>query len=244
VPANEDGLFFVNKKSHDGELAGFFLAIRKSQGCAVMEAFDTWLHPEVSFEDFQKHVTRDNPGLTLKSGQDSIYTTFNGNRVHFVIWNSLERDNHVFGSKVTGIEYGPGNPSDTLAGAGNDTARFLSGTVLNSPRDAVVEISNAFLGMRITLDLFDPFHPKRTSETGEVEEAGLNHQVWVDFDSPSNIPEDGDFYHPFKTLARARDAVAVGGTVWIVPGSKNETLILNKPMKLDSFTGSAVIGRR
>ena len=51
----------------------------------------------------------------------------------------------------------------------------------------------------------------RTSETGEVEEAGLNHEVWVDFAWTG--PFVGDFFQPFNTLAAATAAVADGGVI-------------------------------
>jgi hypothetical protein len=57
VPHEEDGIFFVDKKARRRELPGFFLAIIKQGGFVVLEAFDTWLHPEeVTFEDFRRHV--------------------------------------------------------------------------------------------------------------------------------------------------------------------------------------------
>ena len=120
VPKDRDGVFFVNRKSHGDELAGFFLAIIKWRGFILLEAFDTWLHPEVSFKQFQQHVTRDNPNIQFKSGQQTVYTTYYGNRIRFVIWHT--------GSKIVNIEYGAGAPSDTLIEAGNDTdqSQFLS----------------------------------------------------------------------------------------------------------------------
>lgn len=247
VPKDQDGVFFVNKKSHSDELAGFFLAINKWQGFVIMEAFDTWLHPEVSFEQFQEHVTRDNPGIQFKSGQETIYTTFNGNRIHFVIWNNLDLDNHVFGSKILNIEYGAGDPADTLIDAGNytDQSQFLSGTILKSVGDAVIEIHNPFLGTKITLDWSDPSHPVRISESGEVEEAGNSHEVWVDFAwiNPL-IHSDGDFFRPFSTITAAADRVADRGVIKIVPGTTSERPSIRKRVRLVAPLRGVNIGVR
>jgi hypothetical protein len=246
VPKDRDGLFFVNRQSHADERAGFFLAINKFRDFALMEAFDTWLQPEVSFEQFQEHVTRDNPSIQFKSGQETVYTTFFGNRIHFVIWNALDHDNHIFGSKILSIEYAAGNPADTLAEAGNgtDPSQFLSGTILKSPRDAVVEIHNPFLHTKITLDWSDPSHLVRTSESGEVEEAGNGHEVWVDFDWKG--PFEGDFFRPFNTIAAAADAVADGGVIKIMPGTASETRLIhnNKRIRLVAPIGGVNIGGR
>jgi hypothetical protein len=246
VPENQDGLFFVNKKSHDGseEPAGFFLAIYKSQNLVLMEAFDTWLHPEVSFEQFKQHVTADNPNIQIKDEQEAMYVTFFGNKVHFVIWAS--------GAKIVNIEYGAGNPADTLAEAGNytDQSQFLSGTVLKSAGDAVTEIHNAFLGTKITLDWSNPSHLVRIAEDGEVEQAGTNptgqlFEVWVDFDWKG--PTEGDFYHPFNQLASALAAVADGGVIKIAPGTTHERVPLRragKRVKLVAPIGGVTIGAR
>ena len=121
-------------------------------------------------------------------------------------------------------------PADSQGDAGNAIGPFLNGTILNSPREAVVEISNPFyepmetrngpLGGKIVLDLNDPMHPRRTSETGEVEEAGGNNEVWVNFGWTG--PTEGDFFDPFNTLTAAVNAVAAGGVIKIVRGWTNE----------------------
>jgi hypothetical protein len=256
IPHDKDGLWFVNRKSHDGELAGFFLAIYKSQELILLEAFDTWLHPEVTFEQFKGHVTRDNPSLQLQSNQEAIYTTFFGNKIHFVIWgddwNNPARDNFREGAKIIHIEYGNGAANDTLVEAGNDTdeSQFLGGTVLNSLADAVTEIRNSFLGTRIRLDWSDPSHLVRTAEDGTVEEAGRNgagqlYEVWVDFDW--NGDHEGDFNHPFNTLAEAVGAVADGGTIMIAPGTTSErspSIRRGKRIRLKAPIGGVSIGIR
>lgn len=222
IPKDGDGLFFIDRKSRSNEPAGFFLALQRTGRFVFLEAFDTWLHPEVTFAQFQEHVTRDNPGLQVKNNQEAVYTTFFGNKIHFVIWGEVfpgpSRDGHIIGSKILRIEYGPGDPRDTLADAGNavDPAPFLSGTVLKSTRDAVVEIHNTFLGTKLTLDWSDLLNPVRTSEDGTVEQGGHNHEVWVDFDGTG--PSAGDFFSPFHTVTNAAAGVADRGVIRIMPG--------------------------
>jgi hypothetical protein len=55
----------------------------------------------------------------------------------------------------------------------------------------------------------DPKRPKRTSENGEVEEAGSNNEVWVDFGWKG--PSEGNFFRPFNIITAAAAAVADGG---------------------------------
>ena len=88
----------------------------------------------------------------------------------------------------------------------------------------------------------DQWHPKRTSETGEVEEAGNNHEVWVDFGWQG--PNEGDFFHPFNTVAGAAAAVADGGMIKIMPGTTNETRLTNnnKRIRLVAPTGGVRLG--
>jgi hypothetical protein len=233
VPEDRDGTFFVNKRSNVAARPGFYLAIIKSGQYIVLEAFDTWLHPEVSYEQFQQHVLRDNPRLNLLSAQPNVYTTYFGNRIHFVIWQSTEIDNHVFGSKILNIEYAAGNPRDTLSDAGNNTDLFLSGSIMRSIADGVTEIHNPSLNTTLTLDWSksNPQHLLRRAEDGQLEQAGQNSagqhfEVWVDFDWTG--PNEGDFYRPFKTLASAVGAVADGGVIRIVPGTSRDRTSISR----------------
>jgi hypothetical protein len=229
---------------------GYYLAIFRDDEFvqndvfACLEAFDTWLHPEVSFEDFKRRVLANNPGLRLRSNAETWYMTLNGNRLRFVIWNNGERENFVYGAKILGIQYGGGDPADGLGDAGNTTDRFLNGTILNSTGTAVIEISNPALGTRITLDMSDPWRPRRTSETGELEQAGPGSEVWVDFDWTG--PSEGDFYRPFKNLTDAIAAVASGGVIKIAPGFTRELPVIakNKRFKVTAPLGGVRIGVR
>jgi hypothetical protein len=163
-------------------LAGFYLAVNMSDRFVIMEAFDTWRHPGVSFEDFQNHVKSNNSYFASVSGQEATYTTFFGNVIHYKIWDRIEEDNHVVGSKILRIDYGDSDKGDTLADAGNDTGPFLSGTILNSSGDGIVEIHNPSLGTTLTLDWTDPGRLARIAENGDIEQAGPGYDVWVDFE--------------------------------------------------------------
>ena len=96
----------------------------------------------------------------------------------------------------------------------------------------------------------DQWHPRRTSmliasnETGEVEEAGSNHEVWVDFGWKG--PNEGDFFHPFNTITAAAAAVANGGVIKIMPGWTTEkpSFQSNKRIRLVAPIGGVSFGVR
>jgi hypothetical protein len=236
VPASGDGLFWVKQPSNATELAGFFLAIHRWGSFVVLEAFDTWRHPEVSFEEFQARVTANGPKTAPVSGFEAVYTTFFGNRIHYIIWQHLELDNHVVGSKIMFIEYAAGDPADTLINAGTDDVPFLSGNIMASPADGVVAISNPFLHTTLTLDWRAENHLVRTSETGEVQQAGGHFEVWLDFAWTG--PMEGDFNRPFNTLDAAQNNVASGGVIRIVPGTKRQRLTIHQRVRLTRVTGT------
>ncbi|GAC1653976.1 MAG: hypothetical protein NVS4B3_17520 [Gemmatimonadaceae bacterium] len=257
-----EGFSFINRSYPVGqqkEGPGFYLAIFRMGELAVLEAFDTWLRPDSVFKDpdpakptFCSEVKRLNAGLQLRENQDFVYTTQNGARVHAVIW-SREGDpdrSAEFGAEVSKVEYGQSKTGeyrhasswDAMGDAGNVTNRFLNGTILNSPREAVVEISNPALWTTLILDMHDLWHPKRTSESGHVEQAGENHEVWLDFDYPG--PSEGDVCRPFGTVAAAERAVADEGTVRVVPGSTRDrpTIGAGKRYTLMAPIGGVIIG--
>jgi hypothetical protein len=235
---------FVDKSSAGVGPAGFYLAIHRSNTFVVLEAFDTWRHPKVSFDDFKGAVLFNNPsGVAPQNGLAAVYTTYFGNQIHYMIWqkqdfelaNHPEWDNHLIGSKILKIEYGAGDPADTLVNAGGDIDSFLSGTIMKSRNDAVVEIHNSSLGTTLTLDWSDPHHLIRTSETGEVQQAGDGYEVWVDFDWQG--PMEGDFYRPFNTLEGALNVVADGGVVRMMTGARQERLTIHKRVRLEAAGG-------
>lgn len=247
VPGRPDrGFIFIDRRYHGrGDIPGFYLAIYLEGDFGCMEAFDTWLHPELGFEEFKSSVVRRNPDLHLRNNVEAIYTTQNGNKLHFIIWSEVDGDGDraTSGARILNIEYSEdGDRNDTLIDAGNDTNPFLSGTVMKSTADAVVEITNPGLNTKLTLDMRDLWHPTRISETGEVEKAGSNHEVWVDFDWSG--PSEGDFYRPFTTIAAATAAVADGGVIKIVPGHTPERTTIGggKRMKLVAPIGGVIIG--
>jgi hypothetical protein len=238
---------FVKQGYAETNRPGFYLAIyeQPNNGFSLMEAFDTWRNPHVSYDEFKLGVLTRNPNINLQNNVEAQYTTHNGNTIHFVIWNDEERDDDAdMGARVLQIDYpNGGDLLDTLSGARNDLGPFLSGTVMTSPREAVVEIYNPYLRTKITLDMSDKWHPKRIDENGAVEQAGDNHEVWVDFEWTG--PSEGDVYRPFKTLAAAAAAVANGGVVKILPGRTSETPNLgNKPMTLVAPVGGVFVGVR
>ncbi|HEV2386042.1 MAG TPA: hypothetical protein VGS20_02190 [Candidatus Acidoferrales bacterium] len=241
IPDTGDGVFFGENRPWASEPVGYYLAVHRSGDFVVLEAFDTWRHPEVSFDAFKARVQANNPNVSFASAKESVYTTFFGNRIHYVIWKNLERDDHICGSEILRIEYGDGDPSDTLADAGNDAdpSLFLSGTIMRSPREAAVEIHNPSLGTKLTLDWSDPHHLIRTSETGEVQQAGAGYQVWVDFDWTG--PSEGDFYRPFNTLEGALNAAKDGGVIRIMAGAKQERLTIHKRVRLTAAGGTVTL---
>ena len=258
VPDHEgNGFFFVDRSGRvragwlppgGQRRPGFYLAICRQGNLATVEALDTWLHPGVSMPAFQESVLASNGKLRLAENEEFQYTTWNGNRLHAVIWShpTVELTGHLdsaFGAEVRRIEYGGLDPSDAIGDAGNVTGQFLNGTVLNSPEEAVVEITNPFLGTTITLDMRDQWRPRRVSETGETEEAGPSREVWLDFEWRRQ--SEGDVCRPFSTIAAATAAVADGGMIRILPGSTTERAIIghDKRMRLVAPLGGVVLGR-
>jgi hypothetical protein len=209
---------FVNRGSA-GKGPGFFLALLRQGDFGLIEAFDTWLHPGLTFEQFRINVFERNKDLMqrgLHSNVPDQYRTENGNTIRFVIVS----EGNDFRAAVDQVDFAGGADAtiDSFGNAGQqEPQRFLGGTVLNSNgHDGVIRISNQFLNTVITLDMQDQARPTRTSETGETEGAGPHSEVWVNFAWKG--PSEGDFYHPFNTIAAAVAAVAPGGSITIMPG--------------------------
>jgi hypothetical protein len=247
-PDDRHGNFRFVDQGSNGDGPGFYLAIYDAgDGLVAMEAFDTWLHPRaLNFEQFKAKVLEKNGNMNLKTNVEAEYTTLNGNHLRFIIGMG---DQGAFSSseKILSIEYATGPSADPMDGkgdAGNVTDQFLRGTVMNSTAEGVVEITNHFLGTKIILDMSDPSRPRRTSETGEVEEAGSNHEVWVDFAWTG--PNEGDFFRPFNTITAAAAAVANGGVIKIMPGWTTEKPFFqtNKRIRLNAPIGGVTFGVR
>jgi hypothetical protein len=229
IPQANDGVFhfFDSRNALGNGPVGFFLAVQQWQGFVVLEALDTWRHPEVTFATFQDHVNQFNGALRIQSGVPAVYTTWCGNRIHFVVWANTEIDDHVCGSKILSIEYAQGDPLDTLAAAGNpaEPAPYLSGTVMQTPQPGRIQFINAARGSGLTLEWTDPNHLMRIGDDGEVTHAGVDPQglaynVWVRFGA-GGAPE-GDLCRPYGSLAAALAAVANDGTIHLLPGASTQ----------------------
>ncbi len=227
---------FVNRGSGSSG-PGYYLAIFRvndspgAQNRGVLEAYDTFLNsfaPEpggsagLTFEEFRRSVKANNASLVLRAGnfEISTYTTHSGQRIDFTL------------APVTGIVSTTAEPDQSIF-----RRTFAHGSVVNSGQvsgqdltqrpvgTGLITISNPAVGT-ITLDmragaaagdpLFGLHHPSRTSESGKVETAGSNDEVWVDSNYPGAAPSAGDFGDPFRTLGEAMDRVKPGGTVRIV----------------------------
>jgi hypothetical protein len=248
-PAHRRGKFdFVNKRGPAGR-PGFYLAILRDGDLAVVEAFDTWLHPDLCFNDFRDHVWARNQGLGeggLRELDELTYTTENGNRIRFWMWPEHDDDEvPQVVAEIVSIEWSGADPTDRLPDA--QSYRFLKGTVLNSVGNGVVKLTNPFLGQlgqTIELDMSDQRRPRRVSELNETEAAGSNQEVWVDFAWAGADASAGDFFRPFRSLAEAVSAVADHGVLKIEPGASTERGVLNhgKRLRLTAPIGGVRIG--
>ena len=117
---------------------------------------------------------------------------------------------------------------------------FAAGTIINSAQGSgLVVISNPALGTSITLDLRDQSHPRRISETGEVEYGGQ--EVWINFNYGNNT---GDFAQPYRSLQAATSAFnspIPANTFKIVAGTEREPITINKPVRLVAVGGPVTI---
>jgi hypothetical protein len=242
-PAENLGNFSFVNKDNGKDMPGFFLAIYQEPGnlFTAMEAHDTWLHPGLDWNEFRNGVSNRNKGLRLTNHSESQFVTTNGNILRFVIWFDPPGEDNSFGAKILSID--SADPRDRLNDGGTG---FLRGTIMNSPEEAKVVIINPGLGQQITLDWSDPKVLRRISETGEVEEARENNdsEVWVDFAWGGD--EEGDFFHPFRTIAGAAATVTDGGVIKILPGSTQERPFLShkKRIRLEAAIGGVSIGVR
>ena len=248
LSAPVEGFRFANRQAPgEGVLQtarpGFYLAFYEQNGFAVLEAHDTWLHPEVSFEQFKARVVQANRGLRLASNQEQLYTTLNGNRVRFVIWTNGEREDATNGAMVLGIDYGSADPTDRIGDAGNVTNRTLNGSVLNSPAEAVVEIGNPFLGTTLRLDLSNQWHPGAPPRRATSRRpAGVTRCGSTSTGAaPLKATSTGLSAHSRTPPQRWADA----GVIRIAPGSTRGPLTLagSKRFRLVAPIGGVSIGR-
>ena len=64
---------------------------------------------------------------------------------------------------------------------------------------------------------------------------------YADSDHPISL-EDGTIFRPFDTVTEAVNSVPTGGIVSIVNGSYNESITINKAMKIFAPVGTVTIG--
>ncbi|HEY0174215.1 MAG TPA: hypothetical protein VGB98_24580 [Pyrinomonadaceae bacterium] len=251
-PHTTPGFSFVNMgrprlgKVNVNFAPGFYLAIYQETpgGFALMEAFDTWLNPRVAFSEFKRDVLARNAGVRIFNNVTTHYTTHNGNHLDLVVWSNHEGRSSASGAQVLDVRYGGAGSVDGIGHAEEiNTKKLLSGTIMTSPEDGKVVISNPALLSTLTLDFTDEAHPRRfDSQTREFEVAGFHNEVWLDFEY--NGPTDGDVCRPLNKLGRAIDAVADGGVIRVVPGRTSErgTIGGNKSFKLVAPAGGVTIG--
>ena len=65
-------------------------------------------------------------------------------------------------------------------------------------------------------------------------------RYWVDFDWAGT--ESGLFDTPYNSLPEGLDAVPEGGMVVVKSGSYNANILLTKPLRINSWSGSTIIG--
>jgi hypothetical protein len=224
---------FVNRGGAPGQ-PGYYLAIFTADNLngglgGFLEAYDTLLHPQFSaaptFDEFWHGVLAANPAVNLQFGNNQVntYTTQSGQTLQF----TLSPDAQIVAT--TELNPAPANNS-----------AFTAGSVLNSQQGSgLVLISNPATGGTITLDMRDAFHPRRTSETGEVDYAG--EEVWVNFNFGSSA---GDFAQPFRTLGAAKSALnspTPAKVFKIVSGVEHEAITISQPVQLIAVGGAVTI---
>lgn len=245
-PLDESQKFLFVDKGSDGTLPGFYLAIYQDENFACMEAFDTWLHHNVNFATFVSNVIELNGYINLRDPeshgeQGAVYTTQNGNKINFLIWTDHTGFAHpdaAQGASILSIQYHSvtelhtttRDANDRIGDAGNATDKFLNGTILNSEADGRIVITNPSLGSSLTLDMTNPDNPFRISEDGELEETGFHNEVWVN--STWQGDEEGDFYHPFRTIESSVNVVAENGNIKLMPGVLKENIVDRKAKKI------------
>ena len=181
-----------------------------------MEAFDTWLDPTLSFKDFKRDVLFRNDAVRLFNNVEAHYTTHNGNQLDLIVWSNSGGHDAIRGARVLAVRYGGAGSVDQIGEAEKITGKLLNGTIMTSPVEGKIVITNPVLKTSLTLDFSDPDHPQRIdSQTGESEVAGFHNEVWLDFEYHG--PTEGDVYQPFNTLSGAIAGVADGGVIRIVP---------------------------
>lgn len=224
---------FVNRGGAPGQ-PGYYLAIYTADNgnggrAGFLEAFDTWLHPmfasSPTFTQFRQAVLAANGANSFQLGNNQVnsYYTQSGTTIRFTV--------SPYSQIVSTSALDPAPAANTS---------FASGTVIQSAHaSGVVVISNPFLGGSITLDMHDMSHPKRISETGEVDYAG--EEVWVNFNYGNG---SGDFAQPYRTLGAAAATFNTGTpakTIKLISGAEHEPITISQPVKLVAVGGPVTI---
>jgi hypothetical protein len=234
----KQGPWIFIDRGHVGEARpGFYLAIYRTPQLAFLEAYDTWLHPGLTFDQFRSGVLAPtaNGRTVFTTTGTNTYITQSGQRIEFQVNPATDSSQIVSLSSVPPFH-----------------GQFAAGDVINSEQGSgVIRIWNAGFGRpEIKLDMSDVNHPTRISEQGDRETAedsdSSHHVVWVNF--APNVPHGsgGDFYQPFQKLADAQRAVLQPGVINILPGStvERDLTLSGKRMTLRSFgTGAVIRGR-
>jgi hypothetical protein len=125
-------------------LPGYYVAVYRDGPLGVLEAYDTYLHPDLSFQDFVSRVPRNNPRPFSFTAQNT-YNTVSGRQIQFLV----SPDSRIL--SVSGI---PAPPRQ---------ATTVFGDVLNSNgMSGYITFTNPFTHQQIVMDDHNPSEPVRT----------------------------------------------------------------------------------
>ena len=224
---------FVNEGGAEGQ-PGFYLALYAGDDgnggqAGFLEAYDTWLHlghaTVPTFTQFYQAVLNANVGASFDFSNNKVntYTTQSGVTIQFTASSS---------SQIVG--------TTAMSPAPADNQTFAAGTIMQSDNaSALITIRNPVLGTAITLDMRDSHHPRRTSESGQVQTGGQ--EVWVNFNYGNG---SGDFAQPYRNLHSALSGSGTGiapTVVKMMAGSETETITLSQPVTLVAVGGPVTI---
>ena len=120
---------------------GMFVAVYKRGDVGLLEAFDTFVNPNISFDEFRGGVISKNGFRVFSRSGTNTYVTTTGRAIDFTIAHD---------SRIVKIVNGPPVP--------NFGASFVSGTILEGT-PGFVTIRNPYTGQSLVLDDRDASHP-------------------------------------------------------------------------------------
>ena len=159
-PSDRQGPWTFLDRGHSGEQEpGYYLALYDGaiygDSVGLLEAYDTWLHPELTFDQFKKNVLARYGSTRFSGSGTNTYVTQSGQQIEFTIAPLSAIISSSWLAPPVGDQFAYGDAINSALGSG------------------VVTISNPALpGKQITLDMHDVFHPTRTSES-ERRKGGL-----------------------------------------------------------------------